>query len=85
MGATLFDVAAVADPGLVRSEEICMTLEAMLRPLDDHPSVVISAIATLLASYLLAECPDKLRLAMAESVLNDIRSKVLEADADHAA
>ena len=78
MPATLFDVAAVADLGFVRSEEICMTLEAMLRPLDDHPSVVISAIATLLASYLLAECPDKLRLAMTESVLNDIRNRVRE-------
>ena len=77
MPATLFDVAAVADPGFVRSEAICLELERVLACHDVHPVVGITAVATLL-SALLADCPPQHRSAMTDSVLDDVRRKVLE-------
>ena len=84
MAATLFDVAAIADPGLRRSEAICLELGHVVDSHDVHPSVVITAVATLL-TVLLADSPPQHRARMIESVLDDIRRNVLEPDADHAA
>jgi hypothetical protein len=77
MPATLFDVAAVADPGFVRSEAICFELEHVLARHDVHPVVGITAVATLL-SALLVQCPAAHRTAMTDSVLNDLRNHVRE-------
>jgi hypothetical protein len=84
MAATLFDVCQAVDPDFARSEAICLDLEAMLQPLNDHCAVVITALATLLTAYLL-DCPATHRIAMTDSVLDDIRAKILDAEADHAA
>ena len=77
MPATLFDVAAVADPGFVRSEAICLELEHALACHDVHPVVGIGAVATLLTA-LLAQCPAAHRTAISDSVLADIRRHVRE-------
>ena len=77
MAATLFDVAAVVDPGFVRSEAICLELEHALACHDVHPAIGISAVATLL-SALLVQCPAAHRTAMTDSVLDDVRNHVCE-------
>jgi hypothetical protein len=77
MAATLFDVAAIADPGLRRSEAICLELEHVLACHDVHPVVGITAVATLL-SALLVQWPAAHRTAMTNSVLDDVRNHVRE-------
>ena len=77
MTVSLFDVAEITDPELRRSEAICLGLEDTLSQLDEHPSVIIAAVATMLAC-LLIQCPDKVRAAMADSVVDDIRRQVRE-------